>query len=75
MSPLGVGTAETWRGLMEGKSGIGPITHFDASEYPARIAGEVKGFDPLDYTEKKEVKKSDTFIHFALAATQFAMAD
>jgi len=75
VSPLGVGTAETWRGLMEGKSGIGPITHFDASEYPARIAGEVKGFDPLDYTEKKEVKKSDIFIHFALAATQFAMAD
>jgi len=75
VSPLGVGTAETWRGLMDGKSGIGPITHFDASEYPARIAGEVKGFDPLDYTEKKEVKKSDTFIHFALAATQFAMAD
>ena len=75
MSPLGVGTAETWRGLMEGKSGIGPITHFDASEYPSRIAGEVKGFDPLDYTEKKDVKKSDLFIHFALAATQFAMAD
>ncbi len=60
---------------MEGKSGIGPITRFDASEYPARIAGEVKGFDPLDYSEKKEVKKSDTFIHFALAATQFAMED
>ncbi|MFL6289393.1 MAG: beta-ketoacyl-ACP synthase II [Thermoanaerobaculia bacterium] len=75
VSPLGVGTAETWRGLMEGKSGIGPITHFDASEYPARIAGEVKGFDPLDYTEKKDVKKSDTFIHFALAAAQFAMVD
>ncbi len=75
MSPLGVGTAENWRALMEGKSGIGPITHFDASEYPARIAGEVKGFDPLDYSEKKDVKKSDTFIHFALAATQFAMQD
>ncbi len=75
MSPLGVGTAENWRALMEGKSGIGPITHFDASEYPARIAGEVKGFDPLDYSEKKDVKKSDTFIHFALAATQFAMED
>jgi 3-oxoacyl-[acyl-carrier-protein] synthase II len=60
---------------MEGRSGIGPITHFDASEYPARIAGEVKGFDPLDYTEKKDVKKSDTFIHFALAATKFAMDD
>ncbi|MEA2564392.1 MAG: 3-oxoacyl-[acyl-carrier-protein] synthase [Acidobacteriota bacterium] len=60
---------------MEGKSGIGPITHFDASEYPARIAGEVKGFDPLHYTEKKDVKKSDIFIHFALAATKFAMDD
>ena len=75
MSPLGVGTAETWQGLMEGRSGIGPITHFDATEYPARIAGEVKGFDPLDYTEKKEVKKSDTFIHFALAAAKFALDD
>lgn len=75
MSPLGVGTAENWRALMEGRSGIGPITHFDASEYPARIAGEVKGFDPLDYTEKKDVKKSDVFIHFALAATKFAMED
>lgn len=75
VSPLGVGTAENWRALMEGKSGIGPITHFDASEYPSRIAGEVKGFDPFDYSEKKEVKKSDTFIHFALAAAQFAMED
>ena len=75
MSPLGVGTAENWQALMEGKSGIGPITHFDASEYPARIAGEVKGFDPLHYTDKKDVKKSDTFIHFALAATKFAMDD
>jgi 3-oxoacyl-[acyl-carrier-protein] synthase II len=75
VSPLGVGTAENWRALMEGKSGIGPITHFDASEYPARIAGEVKGFDPLDYTDKKDIKKSDTFIHFGLAATKFAMED
>ncbi|HYN22364.1 MAG TPA: beta-ketoacyl-ACP synthase II [Thermoanaerobaculia bacterium] len=75
VSPLGIGTAENWRALMEGKSGIGPITHFDASEYPARIAGEVKGFDPLDYTEKKDVKKSDMFIHFALAATKFALED
>ena len=75
VSPLGVGTAENWRALMEGRSGIGPITHFDASEYPARIAGEVKGFDPLHYTDKKDVKKSDIFIHFALAATKFAMDD
>jgi 3-oxoacyl-[acyl-carrier-protein] synthase II len=75
VSPLGVGTAENWRALMEGRSGIGPITRFDASEYPTRIAGEVKGFDPLDYMDKKDVKKSDAFIHYALAATQFAMAD
>jgi 3-oxoacyl-[acyl-carrier-protein] synthase II len=75
VSPLGVGTAENWRALMDGKSGIGPITRFDASEYPTRIAGEVKGFDPLKYIDKKDVKKSDVFIHYALAATQFAMED
>jgi 3-oxoacyl-[acyl-carrier-protein] synthase II len=75
VSPLGVGTAENWRSLMDGKSGIGPITRFDASEYPTRIAGEVKGFDPLDYIDKKDVKKSDVFIHYALAAAQFAIAD
>jgi 3-oxoacyl-[acyl-carrier-protein] synthase II len=75
VSPLGVGTAENWRALMDGTSGIGPITRFDASEYPTRIAGEVKGFDPLDYMDKKDVKKSDVFIHYALAATQFAMED
>lgn len=60
---------------MAGKSGIGPITRFDASEYTTRIAGEVKGFDPLNYIDKKDVKKSDVFIHYALAATHFAMAD
>ena len=75
MSPLGVGTAVSWSALLAGKSGIGPITRFDTTEYPSRIAGEVKGFNPLDYVEKKEVKKSDTFIHFALAATRFALED
>ncbi len=75
VSPLGVGTAENWRGLLAGKSGIGLITRFDTTEYPAKIAGEVKGFDPLDYVDKKEVKKSDTFIHFALAAARFALED
>jgi 3-oxoacyl-[acyl-carrier-protein] synthase II len=75
VSPLGVGTAENWHALMEGKSGIGPITRFDASEYPTRIAGEVKGFDPLNYIDKKDVKKSDAFIHYALGATHFAMED
>ena len=75
VSPVGVGTAENWNALLAGKSGIGPITRFDTTEYPCRIAGEVKGFDPLDYVEKKEVKKSDTFIHYALAASRFALED
>ena len=75
MSPLGVGTAENWQALLEGRSGIGPITRFDATEYPSRIAGEVQGFNPLDYLDKKEVKKSDTFIHYALAAARFALED
>jgi 3-oxoacyl-[acyl-carrier-protein] synthase II len=75
VSPLGVGTAENWQALLEGRSGIGPITRFDAAEYPSRIAGEVQGFNPLDYLDKKEVKKSDTFIHYALAAARFALED
>jgi 3-oxoacyl-[acyl-carrier-protein] synthase II len=75
VSPLGVGTAENWRALLAGESGIGLITRFDTTEYPAKIAGEVKGFNPLDYVDKKEVKKSDTFIHFALAASRFALED
>ncbi|HEY8019577.1 MAG TPA: beta-ketoacyl-ACP synthase II [Thermoanaerobaculia bacterium] len=75
VSPLGVGTAENWSALLEGRSGIGPITRFDASAYPTRIAGEVKGFHPQDYVDKKDVKKSDLFIHYALAATRFALED
>jgi len=75
VSPLGVGTIPTWDGLMAGKVGIGPITRFDTSEYACRIAGEVQGFDPLDYVDKKEVKKSDLFCHFAVAASDFAVAD
>lgn len=75
VSPLGVGTAENWDALLAGRSGIGLLTRFDAAEYPSRIAGEVKGFNPLDYLDKKDVKKSDTFIQFALAATRFAVDD
>ncbi|HEY0515366.1 MAG TPA: beta-ketoacyl-ACP synthase II [Thermoanaerobaculia bacterium] len=75
VSPLGVGTAENWNALLAARSGIGPITRFDATEYPCRIAGEVNGFNPLDYVDKKEVKKSDTFIHYALAASRFALED
>ena len=75
ISPLGVGNEATWQGLIEGRSGIGPITKFDASAYSARIAGEVKNFDPEQWIEKKEVKKSDTFIHYAIVAAQMAVDD
>jgi 3-oxoacyl-[acyl-carrier-protein] synthase II len=75
VSPLGVGTAVNWQALVDGKSGVGRITRFDASNLPSRIAGEVKGFDPLDYVDKKEVKKCDLFIHYALAASRFALED
>jgi 3-oxoacyl-[acyl-carrier-protein] synthase II len=75
ISPLGVGNEPTWQGLVEGRSGIGPITKFDATEYASRIAGEVKGFDPENWIEKKEVKKSDTFIHYAVVAAQMAVDD
>ena len=75
ISPLGVGTEANWTALLEGRSGIGPITHFDAADFSARIAGEVKHFDPLQFIEKKDVKKMDVFIQFALAASQFAMDD
>ena len=75
VSPLGIGTEATWQGLMNGESGVGPLTRFDASEFQSKIAGEVEGFDPLLYVPKKELKKSETFIHYCLAATQFAMED
>jgi 3-oxoacyl-[acyl-carrier-protein] synthase II len=75
ISPLGVGNEATWQGLIEGRSGVGLITKFDASAYPCRIAAEVRGFNPEDFIEKKEIKKSDTFIHYAVAATQMAVDD
>jgi 3-oxoacyl-[acyl-carrier-protein] synthase II len=75
VSPLGIGNQENWDALVAGKSGVGPITRFDASGFACRIAGEVKGFDPSLYMEKKEIKKMDTFIHYAMAAAQFAMND
>jgi 3-oxoacyl-[acyl-carrier-protein] synthase II len=70
-----LGTGETWDGLLAGRSGIGPITRFNASGFAARIAGEVRGFDPLNWVDKKDVKKMDAFIQYALAASQFAMDD
>jgi 3-oxoacyl-[acyl-carrier-protein] synthase II len=75
VSPLGIGTQANWDALCAGCSGIGPITHFDATQFSARIAGEVKGFDPLQFIDKKDVKKMDVFIQFAIAASQFAMDD
>jgi 3-oxoacyl-[acyl-carrier-protein] synthase II len=75
VSPLGIGNDDNWNALIAGKSGVGPITRFDASALSCRIAGEVKGFDPSLYIEKKEIKKMDTFIHYAMAAANFAMND
>src|SRR5690242_13427192 len=75
VSPLGIGTQANWEALCAGRSGIGPITRFDASQFSARIAGEVKGFDPLQFIDKKDVKKMDVFIQYALAASQFAVDD
>jgi 3-oxoacyl-[acyl-carrier-protein] synthase II len=73
VSAVGVGTEETWQNLLAGKSGVAPITHFDTTGFSATIAAEVKGFDPLQYIEKKDLKKMGLFIQFALAASQFAM--
>jgi 3-oxoacyl-[acyl-carrier-protein] synthase II len=75
ITPLGIGVEKSWNALVEGKSGIGRITQFDASAFPTRIAGEVEGFNPEDYIEPKEIKKMDRFIHFALAAAQMAVDD
>ena len=72
VSPLGIGTEATWRAMLEGRSGIGPIASFDASAFSTRIAGQVQGFDPYAYVDRKEVKKMGRFIHFALAAADFA---
>jgi len=75
VSPVGMGAQANWDALCAGTSGIGPITRFDATAFSTRFAGEVKNFDPLQYIEKKELKKMDIFIQFAVAASQFAMDD
>jgi 3-oxoacyl-[acyl-carrier-protein] synthase II len=75
VSPVGIGTEETWQTLLAGRSGAGPITLFDASHHSTRFACEVKGFDPLRWIEKKDVKKVDRFIQLAIAASDLALAD
>jgi 3-oxoacyl-[acyl-carrier-protein] synthase II len=72
--PLGTTNQESWEAIKAGRSGIGPITQFDASAYSCRIAGEVKDFDPARYIEKKEIKKMGRFIQFAIAATECAIS-
>jgi 3-oxoacyl-[acyl-carrier-protein] synthase II len=73
VSSLGIGTEANWASLLAGTSGIGRVTRFDVSQFACQIAGEVKGFDPLDFIEKKDVKKMDVFIQYAIAASDFAM--
>jgi 3-oxoacyl-[acyl-carrier-protein] synthase II len=75
VTPLGIGNDPTWAGLLEGRSGVSLITKFDTSAYPCKIAGEIRDFAPENWIEKKEIKKSDTFIHYAIAASQFAVDD
>ena len=75
VTPLGTGTEATWQAAIAGKSGIGPITRFPVAELPSRIAGEVKGFDVEKYLDKKEVRRNDPFIHYAMAAADLALDD
>ncbi len=75
VSPVGIGVEESWSALVAGRSGIGPITLFDASTFPTRIAGEVKNFDPSKFMDRKEARRNDRFIHFALAAADMAVKD
>jgi 3-oxoacyl-[acyl-carrier-protein] synthase II len=75
VSSLGIGTQATWDGLLAGTSGVGRVTRFDVGGFAAQIAAEVRGFDPLDYVDKKDVKKMDVFIQYAIAASQFAVED
>jgi 3-oxoacyl-[acyl-carrier-protein] synthase II len=75
VAPNGIGVETFWQSIIHGVSGIGPITRFDASRHDTRIAGEVKGFDSLQWLEKKEARKMDLFIHYAIAAAQMAYDD
>ncbi|MCJ7642977.1 MAG: beta-ketoacyl-ACP synthase II [Candidatus Aminicenantes bacterium] len=75
VTPLGIGTQKNWEALLGGENGIGPVTRFDISRFATRFAGEIKGFDPLPFIEKKEVRKMDLFIQYAVVAAQLAVED
>ncbi len=75
LSPLGNDLETSWAGIKAGRSGIGPITHFDVSTFPTRIAGEVKGFDPAAFIAPKDIKKMDPFVHYGVAAGLMAIKD
>ena len=75
LSPLGNDLASSWDGIVNGRSGIGPITQFDIEGYSTRIGGEIQGFDPAQWVSAKDVKKMDTFIHYGVAATMMALRD
>ena len=75
ISPVGNDVATAWDNILKGASGIGPVTHFDATSYATRIAGQVRGFDPLQWMPPKDVKKMDPFIHYGIAAGTQALRD
>ena len=75
VSPLGLDTPTTWAGLLAGRSGVGPITKFDATDFPTRIAAELHGFDAEHYLERKEARRMDSFSHYAIAAAREALDD
>ena len=75
VTSLGTGVEKTWNALIEGKTGIANITGFDATDFPSKVAGEVKDFNPEDYIDKKEIKKLARYTQFAIAATKMAMDD
>src|ERR1700682_6598934 len=75
ITPVGNDVATTWRSLIEGKSGTAPITKFDATKFPVQFAAEVKGFNPLDYMDRKEAKRADQYTHYAVGASRQAMTN
>src|SRR2546425_2583957 len=75
VTPVGNTADEFWSALLQGRSGVGPITKFDATDYPTRIAGEVRNFDPLDFVDKKEARRLDPFLQYAMACAAMAVQD